>query len=127
MRQVKKYISTPIFQVEENTSLREVCKLMIERKVGSVIVTRNGEPIGIFTDRDAVRAISMGLDPNDEVKLASTIGNLITIDEDADVLEAVKIMAEHKIRHLPVRDKSGRIVGMFAITDITKALFDISS
>ena len=118
MRQVKKYMSSPIFQVEENTSLREVCKLMIERKVGSVIVTRQGEPIGIFTDRDAVRAISMGLDPNDEVKLASTIGNIITVDEDTDVFEAIRIMAEHKIRHLPVRGKDGKIIGMFDITEI---------
>jgi CBS domain-containing protein len=127
MRSVKKYMTSPIFQVEENTSLQEVCKLMLERGVGSVVVTRNGEPIGIFTDRDAVKAIASGLSPSDEVKLASTIGNIITIDEDTDVLQAIRIMSENKIRHLPVRDKNGKIIGMFAITDISRALIDISS
>lgn len=113
-------MSTPVFQVEGNTSLQEVCKLMLERGVGSVIVTEQGIPKGIFTDRDAVRAIAMGMNSNDEVRLVSTMGNLIVVDEDTDVFEALKIMAMNKIRHLPVKDKNGNIIGMFAITDFHK-------
>ncbi len=113
-------MSTPVFQVEGNTSLQEVCKLMLERGVGSVIVTEQGIPKGIFTDRDAVRAIAMGMNSNDEVRLVSTMGNLIVVDEDTDVFEALKIMAMNKIRHLPVKDKNGNIIGMFAITDFYK-------
>ncbi|BCU70879.1 CBS domain-containing protein [Stygiolobus caldivivus] len=126
MKTVKNYMSTPVFQVEANTSIQEVCKLMIEKGVGSVIVTEGGEPKGIFTDRDAVKALSMGLSPNDEVRLASTLGNLITVDEDADPFAAIDIMTKNKIRHLPVRDKAGNIVGMFAITDISKVMHDVS-
>ncbi|BAB65838.1 CBS domain-containing protein [Sulfurisphaera tokodaii] len=125
MKAVKNYMSSPVFQVEANTSIQEVCKLMMERGVGSVIVTENGEPKGIFTDRDAVRAFSMGLNPTDEVRLASTMGNLITVDEDTDVFVAIDIMTKNKIRHLPVKDKEGKIIGMFAITDISKALHDV--
>jgi len=126
MKTVKNYMSTPVFQVEVNTSIQEVCKLMVERGVGSVIVSEGGEPKGIFTDRDAVRAFSMGLSPNDEVRLASTMGNLITVDEDTDVFVAIDLMTKKKIRHLPVKNKEGYIVGMFSITDISKALHDIS-
>ncbi|MDT7861272.1 MAG: CBS domain-containing protein [Saccharolobus sp.] len=119
-KKVKELMSTPVFQVEGNTSLQEVCKLMLERGVGSVIVTEQGIPKGIFTDRDAVRAIAMGMNSNDEVRLVSTMGNLIVVDEDTDVFEALKIMAMNKIRHLPVKDKNGNIIGMFAITDFYK-------
>lgn len=126
MKSVKNYMSTPIFQVEANTSIQEVCKLMIERGVGSVIVTENGVPKGIFTDRDAVKAFSMGLSPTDEVRLAATLGNLITVDEDTDAFTAIEIMTRNKIRHLPVKDKQGNIVGMFAITDISKVLHDVN-
>lgn len=125
MKTVKNYMSTPVFQVEANTSIQEVCKLMMERGVGSVIVSENGEPKGIFTDRDAVKAFSLGLSPTDEVRLAATMGNLITIDEDTDVFVAIDIMTKNKIRHLPVKDKEGKIVGMFAITDISKVLHDV--
>ncbi|QIW23684.1 CBS domain-containing protein [Sulfolobus sp. S-194] len=125
MKAVKNYMSSPVFQVEANTSIQEVCKLMVERGVGSVIVTENGEPKGIFTDRDAVKAFSMGLSPTDEVRLASTLGNLITVDEDTDVFVAIDIMTKNKIRHLPVKDREGKIIGMFAITDISKALHDV--
>ncbi|BFH73879.1 CBS domain-containing protein [Sulfurisphaera javensis] len=125
MKAVKNYMSTPVFQVEANTSIQEVCKLMIEKGVGSVIITENGEPKGIFTDRDAVKALSMGLSPNDQVRLASTLGNLITVDEDTDVFVAIDIMTKNKIRHLPVKDKEGNIIGMFAITDVSKALHDV--
>ncbi|MBP1357859.1 MAG: CBS domain-containing protein [Sulfolobus sp.] len=125
MKAVKNYMSSPIFQVESNTAIEEVCKLMMEKGVGSVIVSENGEPKGIFTDRDAVKAFSMGLNPNDAVRLASTMGNLIAVDEDTDVFQAIDIMTKNKIRHLPVRNKEGRIIGMFAITDISKALHDV--
>lgn len=120
-RTVKDFMSTPVFQVEENTSLQEVCKLMLERGVGSVIVSKGGVPKGIFTDRDAVKAISMGLSSSDPVILASTT-NIIAIDEETDIYDALKIMADNKIRHLPVKNKEGNIIGMFAITDVHKAL-----
>ncbi|MEM3226441.1 MAG: CBS domain-containing protein [Saccharolobus sp.] len=122
-RTVKKFMTTPVFQVEANTSLQEACKLMLERGVGSVIVSEQGVPKGIFTDRDAVRAISMGLGPNDEIRIAATIGNLVVVYEDTDVFEALKIMAINKIRHLPVKNKQGNIIGMFAITDLYKVLY----
>ncbi|MEW9491512.1 MAG: CBS domain-containing protein, partial [Candidatus Aramenus sulfurataquae] len=73
MPKVKDYMSSPIFQVEANTSIQEVCKLMVERGVGSVLVTEQGQPKGIFTDRDAIKAFAMGLSPSDEVRLASTM------------------------------------------------------
>ncbi|AAY80553.1 CBS domain-containing protein [Sulfolobus acidocaldarius] len=125
MKSVKTYMSTPIFQVELNTSIQETCKLMLEKGVGSVIITENGAPKGIFTDRDAVKAFSSGLNPNDEVRLAATMGNLIIIEEDTDPFTAIDLMTKNKIRHLPVKDKKGNIIGMFAITDISKVLHDI--
>ncbi|AKA74280.1 CBS domain-containing protein [Saccharolobus solfataricus] len=120
LKRVKDFMSTPVFQVEANTSLQEVCKLMLERGVGSVVVTEQGIPKGIFTDRDAVKAIATSLSSSDEVRLAATMGNLIIVDEDIDVFEALKIMAANKIRHLPVKNKDGNIIGMFSITDVYK-------
>ncbi|BDC19403.1 CBS domain-containing protein [Acidianus sp. HS-5] len=125
MRTVKDYMTTPVFQVEANTSLQEVCKLMLERSIGSVIVTDNGEPKGIFTDRDAVKAIASGFSPSDEVRVVATMGNLIIVDLNTDIAEAVSIMTKNKIRHLPVKDSEGNIVGILSIVDASKAIQDI--
>ena len=122
MKKVKDYMSSPILMVDANTSLQEVTKLMMERGYGSVLISEGGEPKGIFTDRDAVKAIAMGLSPSDPVRLAATMGNLIVVDEDTDVFQAAEIMSKNKIRHLPVKNKEGVIVGMFSITDLPKAL-----
>ena len=122
MKKVKDYMSSPILMVDANTSLQEVTKLMMERGYGSVLVSEGGEPKGIFTDRDAVKAIAMGLSPSDPVRLAATMGNLIAVDEDTDVFKAAEIMSKNKIRHLPVKNKDGVIIGMFSITDLPKAL-----
>ncbi len=126
MKKVKEVMTSPIFQVEANTSLKEACKLMMERGVGSIVITENGIPKGIFTDRDATKAISLGLSPNDEVRLASTLGDMLTADEEMDVFEAINIMAKNKIRHLPVKNRQGEIIGMFAITDVSKVLSTIT-
>lgn len=125
MRTVKDYMTTPVFQVEANTSLQEVCKLMLERGIGSVLVTENGVPKGIFTDRDAVKAIAMGFSPSDEVRVAATMGNLIVVDLNTDIVEAVSIMTKNKIRHLPVKDSEGNIVGILSIVDASRAIQDI--
>ncbi|MCI4455997.1 MAG: CBS domain-containing protein [Sulfolobus sp.] len=122
MKKVKDYMSSPVLTVDENTSLQEVAKLLLERGFGSVLVAVNGEPKGIFTDRDALKALAMGLGPNDPVRLVATMGNLITVDEDVDVFTAAEIMTKNKIRHLPVKNKQGQIIGMFSITDLPKAL-----
>ncbi|MUM64359.1 CBS domain-containing protein [Acidianus infernus] len=125
MRTVKDYMNTPVFQVEANTSLQEVCKLMLERGIGSVLVTENGVPKGIFTDRDAVKAIASGFSPSDEVRVAATMGNLIVVDLNTDIVDAVSIMTKNKIRHLPVKDSEGNIVGILSIVDVSKAIQDL--
>ncbi|MEW9492101.1 MAG: CBS domain-containing protein, partial [Candidatus Aramenus sulfurataquae] len=89
-------------------------------------VTEQGQPKGIFTDRDAIKAFAMGLSPSDEVRLASTMEHLEVIHMDDDVLKAIDIMTKRKIRHLPVKDDEGNIIGMLSILDASKAMSDLS-
>lgn len=122
MKRVKDVMSSPVFQVEANTTLQETCKLMLEKGVGSVIVTDNGKPKGIFTDRDAVRAIANGASAMDELRTVATMRDLVTVNEEVDIIQAAKLMAEKKIRHLPVTNNEGEIVGMVSVTDLSAEL-----
>lgn len=96
---------------------------MMERGVGALVITRDGEPVGIFTDRDAVKAYATGIGPEEEVKKVATM-NVITVDEDTEPYAAVQLMSTKKFRHLPVKDKNGNIIGMFSLSDIAKYLGD---
>ncbi|QKQ99137.1 CBS domain-containing protein [Metallosphaera tengchongensis] len=125
MKRVKDVMSSPVFQVEVNTTLQETCKLMLEKGVSSVVVTESGTPKGIFTERDAVRAIANGSSAMDELRTVATMRELITVNEDTDIVQAAKIMAEKKIRHLPVMNKDGEVVGMISVSDISQELKEI--
>ncbi|EHP68140.1 MAG: CBS domain-containing protein [Metallosphaera yellowstonensis] len=125
MKRVKDIMSSPVLQVEANTTLQETCRLMLEKGVGSVVVTDNGTPRGIFTDRDAVKAIASGASPMDEIRVVATMGELETINEEADIKLAAKVMSERKIRHLPVVNGEGEIVGMVTVTDLSMEIKDL--
>ncbi|AWS00184.1 CBS domain-containing protein [Metallosphaera hakonensis] len=122
MKRVKDVMSSPVLQVEANTTLQETCKLMLEKGVGSVVVTENGVPRGIFTDRDAVKAIASGASAMDELRTVATMRDLMTVEEDVDIVQVAKLMAEKKIRHLPVKNKEGELVGMVSVTDLSQEL-----
>ncbi|MEL9970046.1 MAG: CBS domain-containing protein [Metallosphaera sp.] len=122
MKRVKDVMNVPVFQVEANTTLQETCKLMMEKGVGSVVVTDKGVPRGIFTDRDAVKAIANGASALDELRTVATMGDLVTVDEDLEITKAAKLMSDRKIRHLPVKNKEGEIVGMVSVTDLSAEL-----
>ncbi len=100
------------------TTVEEAVKLMYREGVGSVIVVSpEGRVLGIFTERDLVRLIGEGK------PLTSKIGDLMTKDpvtvfEDDTLTKAVTLMAERRIRHLPVVDRDGRLKGVISARDI---------
>ena len=107
---------TPLATVEE------AVKLMHREGVGSVVVVSpEGKVLGIFTERDLVRLIGEGK------PLTTMIGDVMTRDpvtvyEDDTVTKAVMLMAEKRIRHLPVVDREGRLKGVISARDVASVL-----
>ena len=107
---------TPLATVEE------AVKLMHREGVGSVVVVSpEGKVLGIFTERDLVRLIGEGK------PLTTRIGDVMTRDpvtvyEDDTVTKAVMLMAEKRIRHLPVVDREGRLKGVISARDVASVL-----
>ena len=107
---------------------------MREGDIGDVIVTREGQVNGIVTDRDIViRAIAEGRDPGSTtVAEVCTSSNLIALEPQQSVDEAIQAMREHDVRRLPVV-KDGRPVGILSLGDVAverepdSALADIST
>ncbi len=96
----------------------KAAKMMRDEDVGSLPVTEEGRLIGMLTDRDiATRAVAenANLESVSVGDVAST--GVITAEPDSDLDEALRLMAHHQVRRLPVVE-GNRLVGILAQADI---------
>jgi CBS domain-containing protein len=111
-----------VITARENTTVHEAVKIMVDNLVGSVIVVDDHDhPVGIFTERDVLRQVAkdyktLNTEPLKNVMTTDLI--ICTSDEDTD--EALKIITEKRLRHLPIMEDK-RIIGLVSIGDIVKA------
>ncbi|MFB6267635.1 MAG: CBS domain-containing protein [Halodesulfurarchaeum sp.] len=112
-------MSAPVETVTASTTLRTVAERMTETGVGSVVVTNEAdEPTGIVTRTDLVAAIAA-----DDVSTSDPIsryvgGSLETVRRDTDLQDVAARMREAGIKHLPVVDEAGVLVGMVTTSDL---------
>jgi CBS domain-containing protein len=130
---VREVMTTEPVTVDEETPLPEVARLMKEKNIGDVIVAEEDRVRGLVTDRDlVVRVMAEERDPARTTvrEVAST--DLVTIDPEAEIDEAVRLMRENALRRLPVVEE-GHLVGALSIGDLAverdprSALADISA
>jgi CBS domain-containing protein len=102
----------------KNTPVKEAANSMYEKRVGSVVVVDEaGKPVGIVTERDLVYVCAKGLSADTPIWMVMT-ENPITIGEDALLLDAVEKMRSLNVRHLPVVDREGKLVGIISVRDV---------
>lgn len=118
MPKVKEIMVGPVVTVDDETTIYEAAKIMGEKKIGSVVVTRNSKPIGIFTERDLLtKVIATGLDMGNTKVAIAMSSPLTTVDEETPVKDAIILMAGRKIMRLPVV-REGKLVGIVTGTEI---------
>jgi signal-transduction protein with cAMP-binding, CBS, and nucleotidyltransferase domain len=117
----------PIVAIDEGRSIIEGAVLMLEHDISSIVVTSHGGPVGIVTERDMLRRVTMqGLNPT-EVKIGAVMSSpLTTIDGEASLADATALMLERKIRHLLVTENE-KITGICTNNDIERQVYDIFS
>lgn len=104
--------------IAPDTSIQEAARLMASEDVGSLPIVEGDRLAGMVTDRDiAIRAVAEGRDPSTAVgEIASR--ELVTTDPQQSLDEAMRLMAEHQVRRLPVCEEDGRLVGIVAQADV---------
>lgn len=109
-----------VITADEETSVDSIAKIMGEKRIGSVIITSQGEPIGIFTERDLLtRFLAKGESLEIEVGAACS-SPLITAPIGISVHDAAVIMASKHIRRLPIT-RDGKLVGIVTARDLVEA------
>ena len=109
--------------ISSETSIVEVAEVMASRDVGSVLVTVDGKEAGILTERDLTRkVVAKGLDPRSTTAKNVMSSPLLTISQDATLLEAAEIMSKRRVRRLPVVNENRDVVGIISTRIISYAL-----
>jgi len=117
--EIADYMTTSIISVEPDTTIFDTAKLLTEKHVGSVLIEKDGDYIGIVTETDLSRKVlGKGLDAKTTiVSEIMTPQPLITLDCHQPVTEANNFMAKNKVRHLPVTEDD-KIVGIISVRDL---------
>ena len=110
-----------VYSVSSNDSLLEAAQMMAQYKVGSLLVLDDGKYNGIITERDFLFKVN-ALNKSPKVLLVKDImsTNIISINHNKTAQDALKLMTEKRIRHLPVYDDEVHFLGLLSIGDLTK-------
>jgi len=96
-------------------------KMMKQENVGIAPIVEGDRLVGTLTDRDiVVRVVAEGKDPQTLKARDVASTSLITVAPQQDLDEALRLMANHQIRRLPVVEGDGRVVGVLAQADVAE-------
>jgi len=113
---------TAVVTVEPDESVADVIRTMQTETVGSVVVTDDGAPLGLVTDRDLAMAV---LDDSFDAETAAVSefidDEAVTIEGDEGIYELVELFSRNGIRRAPVVD-DGELVGIISVSDVVVLL-----
>ena len=110
-----------IFSVPSSASVYSAIELMADKRVGALLVIDDGRLVGIVSERDYARKIILqGKSSVDSFVREIMTPSPITIRCDTSVDEAMRMMTENRVRHLPVVDAEGNVAGVLSIGDLVK-------
>lgn len=114
-----------LVSVKPSTPAIDAVKKMVDKDMWSILVTSNGEYVGVMTERDYLRRVILaGLDPKKTPVSKVMSSPLITIEAERPLGEALRQMALKKVRRLYVTDK-GKIVGRITQTRLMEKTLDV--
>lgn len=118
--------SSSVYYVDASATVAESVGLMNREKIGSVMVIKNGQYVGIFTERDVLnRVISAKLNAEKTRVEKVMTSDFDSVQENSTLRETMHIMTNKRVRHLPVFEEE-KLVGMISIGDVTRKLLEIN-
>ncbi len=119
-----KQIMRTIVSIDSKAKAKEAARLMVDRRIGSLIANRDGLPFGIVTERDMVKIVAGAMDPVKVTVADVMTAPLITIDSSAPLNDAARRMVEKQVKRLVVTEHE-KIVGIVSQTDLVQNMNDL--
>lgn len=121
---VGELVGTRLVTVRGAQTLRQCAEVMDDESVGAVLVENVHGTLGIVTERDVIRALAEGLDPDEERVEDAMTTELVLVDPGVAPHMALALMQSNEIRHLVVWDDEAADVGVLSMRRILEALVE---
>ncbi len=115
---VASYTTRGVITIDSSKTAKQAAELMTELNIGCVLISEEGTPVGIITDKDMVsKVVAEDKIPSKTSVVEIMSSPIITIQSTATVQEALSIMIKKGINHLVVTEK-GSIIGIFSYRNL---------
>ena len=113
--------SGEVLKIDASATVYDAIEKMVERNVGSILVTDGAQVVGIMTERDYLRKIALQGRTSRETQVREIMSApLMYVTPETTVEESMAIMTDRRIRHLPVVGGDDDVVGVVSIGDLVK-------
>ena len=124
LRQLLGNKTAEVYSVAPNDSVIDAIRLMAQKGVGAVLVMEGAKLVGIISERDYARKVVLhGRSSADTAVREIMTAEVVTVGLQQTVAECMRIVTEHRIRHLPVMD-GDEVAGVISIGDFVKAVIE---
>jgi CBS domain-containing protein len=120
IQKVNEIMVRKVIAAKPETNLTDVARLMRKNRVGSIVIVKNGRPVGILTESDFIKLVARGTDMKNATAEDFMHRDVVTCDSALTVVDALMIMRSERLRHLPVV-KREKLVGIISIRDLIAA------
>ena len=110
-------MNTSVLSVTPDTTLAEAAHRMVDHDTGAACVVDGDQLIGVISERDLLRVLAQGFDPDLNVS-DRMVANVLTASATTSLPEAMAIMVDGHFRHLPVVNADGHVIGMISMRDL---------
>ena len=125
VNQILENKSAAVVTVAKDAPVLDVIRLMAEHHIGSVLIVEAGRLVGIATERDYARKVILQGRSSSDTPVAQIMSSpVVSVTPETTAQTCMQIMTDRRIRHLPVLDAGGGVVGLVSIGDLVKAVIE---
>ena len=127
IREILSHKGTTTWTISPDATVFEAIHLMADKNIGALLVTRDDKLLGIVSERDYMRKVMLkGRSSKDTPVRDILSGQLIRVTPEHTVDECLRLMTEHRVRHLPVLEDE-KIAGVISIGDLVNWVISAQS
>lgn len=127
IREILTHKGSTVWSIPPEATVLEAIQMMADKNVGALLVIQEGRLLGVLSERDYTRKIVLkGRSSKDTPVRAILSGRVVSVSPDHTVDECLRLMTEHRIRHLPVMD-GAKILGVISIGDLVNSIISSQS
>ena len=109
-----------VWSISPSATVYEALELMAQKEVGALLVMEGDRIAGLLSERDYARKVMLMGRSSKETEVSEIMADAMTVGPNCSVDEAMRKMTRDRVRHLPVVDRAGKVLGMISIGDLVK-------